>query len=314
MMASNFYELELDGAYTGPLDLLWHLVQKADIPFAKISIAKIADQYLEYIEDLENVDLSYAGEFLVLASRLMALKARELLPKSEQSGEDLLDYEIEREAVRLQMEEYQKFKRVSYGLQELEDKNSGTYGRGSKEKITKDSQLADANIWQLLKAFHKTLKTHSYKNVHTIEMDNVTIEDREQHINGYLELRGRAMFEDLLGRDRLSIMAVVTFMAMLELTKIDRVIFRQSEINGPLWVYRKKKNDEYKEELAQDKVYYSQDPSVAVGLVDYLQGKSIALEIREKSSLDFVLKSAMQMVESGLGIEEADIQAMLEGR
>jgi segregation and condensation protein A len=211
------------------------------------------------------------------------------------------------------MEEYQKFKRVSYGLQELEDKNWGTYGRGRMEKITKDSQLADANIWQLLKAFHKTLKTHSYKSVHTIEMDNVTIEDREQHINGYLELRGRAMFEELLGRDRLSIMAVVTFMAMLELTKIDRVIFRQSEINGPLWVYRKKHNDEYKEELAAEKVYYSQDPSVAAGLVDYLQGKSLAQEIRERSSLDFVLKSAMQMVESGLKIEEMDIQVMLEG-
>jgi segregation and condensation protein A len=95
------------------------------------------------------------------------------------------------------------------------------------------------------------------------------------------------MFEDLLGKDRLSIMAVVTFMAMLELTKIDRVIFRQSETNGPLWIYRKRGNDEYKEELAQ--------------------------EIEERRSLDFVLKSAMQMVEGGLKIEEGDIQTMLEG-
>jgi segregation and condensation protein A len=310
---SDFYELELDGAYTGPLDLLYSLMKKEDIPFEKISIAKIAEQYLEYIQDLENVDLSYAGEFLALASRLMALKARELLPKSQQSNDDLLDFEIEREALLLQMEEYQKFKRVAYGLQELEDKNWGTYSRGRMEKITKDSQLADANIWQLLKAFHKTLKMHSYKNVHTIEMDNVTIEDREQHINGYLEQRGRAMFEDLLGKDRLSIMAVVTFMAMLELTKIDRVVFRQSETKGALWVYRKKRNDEYKEELASEKIYYSPDPSVMSGLVDYLHGKSLASEIKEKSSLDSVLKNAMQLVESGLKIGEADIQAMLEG-
>jgi segregation and condensation protein A len=289
-------------------------MKKEDIPFAKISIAKIADQYLEYIEDLENVDLSSAGEFLALASRLMVLKAKELLPKSEQSAEELLDYEIGREAFILQMEEYQKFKRVSFGLQELEYKNWGTYGRGRMEKITKDSQLADANIWQLLKAFHKTLKTHSYQNIHKIEVDNVTIQDREQHINGYLEQRGRAMFEDLLGKDRVSMIAVVTFMAMLELTKIERVIFRQSEIKGPLWVYRKKLNDEYKEELASEKIYYSQDPSVVAGLVDYLKGKSLVHEIEERSSLDFVLRSAMQMVESGLKIEEADIQVMLEGR
>jgi segregation and condensation protein A len=312
-VASDFYELELDGAYTGPLDLLYLLMKKEDIAFEKISIAKIAEQYLEYIEDLENVDLSYAGDFLALASRLMALKARELLPHGEQGNENLLDFEIEREALLLQMEEYQRFKRVAYGLQELEDKNWGTYGRGRMERITKDSQLADASIWQLLKAFHKTLRMHSYKSVHTIEMDNVTIEDREQHINGYLEQRGRAMFEDLIGKDRLSIMAVVTFMAMLELTKIDRVIFRQSEIKGPLWVYRKKKNDEYKEELAQEKIYYSPDPSVVAGLVDYLQGRGIAQEIEEKSSLDFVLKNAMQLVESGLKVDEADIQVMLEG-
>ncbi|MDR0517192.1 MAG: segregation/condensation protein A [Fibromonadaceae bacterium] len=307
------YELELEDAYTGPLDLLWHLMRKQEIPFEKISMAKIAEQFLEYIGDLENVDLSYAGDFLKLASHLMALKARELLPKSEQSAENLLDFEIEREALILKMEEYQKFKRVAMGLQELETQNWGTYGRGRMEKIAKDSQLADASIWQLLKAFHKTLKMHSYQNVHTIEMDNVTIEDREQHINSYLELRGRAMFEDLLGKDRVSIMAVVTFMAILELTKTDKVIFRQSETAGPLWVYRKKQNEEYKEELAHEKIYYSQAPNVLTGLVNYLQGRSIAQENMEKRSLDSVLKNAMQLVESGMKIGESDIQAMLDG-
>ncbi|MDR2581095.1 MAG: segregation/condensation protein A [Fibromonadaceae bacterium] len=311
-MSSN-YELSLDNAYVGPLDLLFLLMKREEIPFEKISIAKIAEQYLEYIKDLENVDLSYAGEFLALASRLMALKVRELLPKSEQSNENLLDFEIEREALILQMEEYQKFKRVALGLQELEGKNFGTYGRGRMEKISKDSQLADANIWQLFKAFHKSLQMHSYSSVHTIEMDNVTIEDREQHINGYLAQRGRAMFEDLLGKDRLPIMATVTFMAMLELTKTESVVFRQSETKGPLWLYRKKQNDEYKEELAQEKIYYSPDPNVLDGLVDYLQGRSLAQEIEEKSSLDSVLKNAMQLVGNGIEINESDVQMMLEG-
>ncbi|MDR2731964.1 MAG: segregation/condensation protein A [Fibromonadaceae bacterium] len=314
MAESDFYELELGGSYTGPLDLLYLLMKKEEIPFEKISIAKIADQYLEYIKDLESVDLSYAGEFLKLASTLMELKARELMPKDEQGAEHLLDFDgITPETVLMQIQEYQKFKRVALGLQELEGKNFGTYGRGRAEKIGKDSQLAEANIWQLFKAFHKTLQIHSYNSIHTIEVDNVTIEDREQHINGYLSQHGRAMFEDLLGRERVPMMASVTFIAMLELTKTENVLFRQSESNGPLWLYRKKQNEEYREELANEKIYYSPDPNVRGGLADYLRGRSTIQEIEEKSTLDSVLKNAMQLIESGIKIEEGDIQAMLDG-
>jgi segregation and condensation protein A len=241
-------------------------------------------------------------------------KAKELLPKDEQNTEELLDFEIEREAMIAQMKEYQKFKRVALGLQELEDKNWGTCSRGRMEKITKDSQLADSNIWQLFKTFHKTLQTHSYNNIHTVEVDSVTIEDRQQHINNYLSARGRAIFEDLMGKENSSMMTAVTFIALLELTKIEDIVFRQSETIGPLWLYRKKQNDEYKEELAQEKTYYSPNPSVLSGLVDYLQGRSSEIEVKEKSSLDSVLKSAMQLVENGMNIEESDIQAMLDGK
>jgi len=311
-MANDFYELELGEVYTGPLDLLYLLMKKEEISFEKISIAKIADQYLEHISDPENIDLSYAGDFLDLASRLMVLKARELLPRNERHDE-MLDFEIEREALIRQMQEYQKFKRVAFGLQELEAKNFGTYGRGRMEKIARDSQLADANIWQLLKAFHKTLQAHSYNSVHTIEVDNVTIEDREQHISGYLEQRGRAMFDDLLGKEKVPIMTAVTFIAMLELTKIDSIVFRQSEANGLLWLYRKKQNDEYKEELAKEKIYFSPDPNLLGGLTDYLRGRSSVQEIEEKKALDSVLKHAMELIENGAKIEESDIQNMLEG-
>jgi segregation and condensation protein A len=313
-MSNDFYELDLDSSYTGPLDLLYLLMREEEIPFEKISIAKIADQYLEFIKDMEEIDLSYAGDFLDLASRLMALKARELLPKDGQSKEDLLDFEIEREALIRQMEEYQKFKRVALGLKELEDENFGTYGRGRIERISKDSQLADADIWQLFKAFSKALQAHTYENrVHTIEVDKVLIEDRQQHINTYLSQRGRAMFDDLIGKERVPIMIAVTFMATLELTKTDDIVFRQSEVNGPLWLYRKKQNDEYKEELALEKIYYTPNPNVQPGLVDYLHGRSHALEMKEKSSLDSILKTAIQLIESGINIGETDVQAMLEG-
>jgi segregation and condensation protein A len=108
-------------------------------------------------------------------------------------------------------------------------------------------------------------------------------------------------------------MKVVTFMAMLENTKNEEIVFRQSEVMGPLWLYRKKQNDEYKEEIAKEKIYYSPDPNVLGGLADYLRSRSLAIEVEEKSSLDSVMKAAMQLIDSGIKIEENDIQTMLEG-
>jgi segregation and condensation protein A len=310
----NFFELELGESYTGPLDLLYLLMKKEEIPFDKISIAKIADQYLECIKDLESVDLSSAGDFLALATRLMVLKARELLPHEEQNPDDLPESKIETETLLMQLQEYRKFKYVALELQKAEEKNFGTYSRGRMEKINKDSQLADVDALQLLRAFHKTLQAHSYeKNAHGTGIDNVTLEDRQLYINTYLATRGRAMFDDLIGKEKLSIMSVVTFMAMLENTKDEDVVFRQSEATAPLWLYRKKQNDEYKEEIAKEKIYYSPDPEILGGLADFLRDRSLALEIEEKSSLDSVLKVAMQLIDNGVKVGEDDIQAMLEG-
>jgi len=319
MAETDFYEFELDDTYTGPLDLLYLLMKKEEIDFEKISIAKIADKYLERIQDLENVDLAYAGDFLALASQLITLKTKELLAINEPTEENLLDFEINRdETIIRRIEEYQKYKRVALGLQEMEDKNFGTYGRGRMEKIGKDGQLADANIWQLFKAFYKTLQAHSYNSIHanashTIEVDKVTIEDRQQFIDSHLAQRGRAMFQELLGKEVSPIMTVVTFIAFLELTKTEAIIFRQSETNGPLWLYRKKQTEDFKVELAQEKIYYTPDPDVAPGLTEYLRNQTLAKEMAEKTSLDTVLKSAMQLIESGIEIKESDVQNMLDG-
>ena len=318
MAETDLYEFDLEEAYTGPLDLLYLLVKQEEIDYKKISLAEIADQYLECIKDLENVDLPYAGKYFELASYLITLKTKKLLAINEPTEEHILDYErASAEAKRL-IEEFQKYKRVALGLQEMEAKNFGTYGRGRMEKIGKDGQLADANIWQLFKSFYKTLQAHSYNSIHanathTIEVDKVTIEDRQQYIDSHLAQRGRAMFQELLGKEGSPIMTVVTFIAFLELTKTEAIIFRQSEINGPLWLYRKKQTEDFKVELAQEKFYYTPDPKVLPGLTDYLRNQTLANEIAEKTSLDTILKSAIQLIESGIEIKETDVQDMLDG-
>ena len=236
------YEVRI-GAFNGPMDLLVYLVQKKEVPLEQISIAEIADQFLKWVNEYEGTDLSKAGDFLYMASRLMALKVQELLPAEQRDPEMEAEYNEDREQLMKEMLEYQRFKQVASGLQEMESENFGTYSRGRLEKTQTDEEtLADANIWQLFRAYQKSLKTKISETIHHIELDYVTIQDRQQAINNYLSVNGRALFEDLLDNDSHPIVAAVTFMAMLEMIKTDEIVFRQSELFGPIWIYRKKNN------------------------------------------------------------------------
>ena len=245
------YEVKI-GSFNGPMDLLVYLVQKKEMTLDQIPIAEIADDFLKWVNEYSETDLSKAGDFLFMASRLMALKVQELLPAEERDPEMEEEYNEDREKLMKEMLEYQRFKQVASGLQEMEAKNFGTYSRGRLEKTQSDDDtLADANIWQLFRAYQKSLKTKISETIHHIELDYVTIQDRQQAINNFLNVHGRALFEDLLDNDSHPIVAAVTFMAMLEMIKTDDIVFRQSELFGPIWIYRKKNNPEYADEMAQ---------------------------------------------------------------
>lgn len=308
------YEVQI-GVFEGPMDLLLYLVQKNEVSPGQISIAEITDQYLSWIRDLSKADLSLAGDFLLMASRLMALKVRELLPKDQQTDAEQVEFEEGREQLMQQMLEYQRFKQVATDLQSREQNQFGAFYRGRPEKTSGDDDtLADANIWQLFRAFQKSLKVHGRENVHTIELDDVTIEDRQQHINNYLARHGRALFEDLLGRDRRPLVAVVTFMALLEMIKTDDIVFRQSEAMGALWLYRRKNNAEFAEEMASEKLRYSEDPEFKPGLVDLLRGREAAQEGQKRITLDSVMREAVQWASEGRAVSDDVIMGMLEGR
>lgn len=308
------YEVHI-GVFEGPMDLLLYLVQKNEVHPGQISIAEITDQYLAWIRDLSKADLSLAGDFLLMASRLMALKVRELLPKDQQTEADQLEFEEGREQLLQQMLEYQRFKYVAADLQRREGDHHGTFYRGRPEKTSGDDDtLADANVWQLFRAFQKSLKVHGRENVHTIELDDVTIEDRQQHIHNYLARHGRALFEDLLGRDRRPLVAVVSFMALLEMIKTDDIVFRQSEAMGALWLYRRKNNQDFAEEMASEKIRYSNDPDLKPGLVELLRGREAAQEGQKRITLDGVMREAVLWASSGRAVSDDVLMGMLEGR
>ncbi len=309
------YEVKI-GSFNGPMDLLVYLVQKKEMTLDQIPIAEIADDFLKWVNEYSETDLSKAGDFLFMASRLMALKVQELLPAEERTEGDEIEYNEDREKLMQEMLEYQRFKQVAGGLQEMEAKNFGTYSRGRLEKTQSDDDtLADANIWQLFRAYQKSLKTKISETIHHIELDYVTIQDRQQAINNFLNVHGRALFEDLLDNDSHPIVAAVTFMAMLEMIKTDDIVFRQSELFGPIWIYRKKNNPEYAEEMAHETVFFSKDPEVKAGLVDTIRSQAIARS-KEKSVGDLAatMREAVLWTERGRNVTEEDLNAMLEGR
>jgi len=309
------YEVRI-GSFNGPMDLLLYLVQKKEMSLDQIPIAEIADDFLKWVQQFTVADLSKAGDFLYMASRLMALKVQELLPAEERDPALIEEYNEDREKLMQEMLEYQRYKQVAGGLQEMEGENFGTYSRGRLEKTQNDDEtLADANIWQLFRAYQKSLKTKISETIHHIELDYVTIQDRQQAINNYLNVHGRALFEDLLDNDSHPIVAAVTFMALLEMIKTDELVFRQSELFGPIWIYRKKNNEEFADEMASETVFFSKDPDVKPGLVEEIRKEATARkEAGSVGDIAAVMREVLLWANRGQIVTEEILDAMLEGR
>ena len=309
------YEVRI-GSFNGPMDLLLYLVQKKEMSLDQIPIAEIADDFLKWVQQFTVADLSKAGDFLYMASRLMALKVQELLPAEERDPALVEEYNEDREKLMQEMLEYQRYKQVAGGLQEMEGENFGTYSRGRLEKTQSDDEtLADANIWQLFRAYQKSLKTKISETIHHIELDYVTIQDRQQAINNYLNVHGRALFEDLLDNDSHPIVAAVTFMALLEMIKTDELVFRQSELFGPIWIYRKKNNEEFADEMASETVFFSKDPDVKPGLVEEIRKEATARkETGSVGDIAAVMREVLLWANRGQIVTEDILDAMLEGR
>jgi chromatin segregation and condensation protein Rec8/ScpA/Scc1 (kleisin family) len=290
------YEVKL-GVFEGPLDLLLYLVQKNELDPRQIQIAVITDQYLAYIDRIKDMNLSNAGEFLVMASRLMRLKARELLPADQKDDLEEMEYELDRQALIQQMLEYQKFKEAARVLRTHESRHFGAYGRGRSETPDEKNEAEleeEAGVFDLLAAFRNVVTSRPKIPVHEVEIDDVTIEDRMQEVEITLNERGRSLFEDLFAEDTRTISLVVTFMSILELAKLDRIVFRQSHALGPIWVYRKAKSADYEMELKHDESHLEPLPEFKEGLVDIIKE-----QIKQRAVAN-ALEEALRELEMGI--------------
>ena len=230
------YKVNLD-IYSGPLDLLLYLIEESEVDIYDIPIAKVTEQYLAYLEVIQAMDLNVAGDFLVMASMLMEIKSRMLLPQSELPPEELED-DPRLELVR-QLIEYKRFKEAAHDLAAQAAERAKRFARTGEiwETDEKDKPLdKEVSLWDLIKAFGEILKQTTLSTTARVVYDDTPVEVHMQEILHRLRTAvAVSFFEFFRGQiDKARIIGI--FLAMLELIKQRKIKAEQSEVFGDILI------------------------------------------------------------------------------
>lgn len=233
--------------FSGPLDLLLSLVKKSKLDIEEIEISKLTEQYLEVMKDISSVDMEVASEFIEYAAILIEIKSKKLLPKLVQEDEDELDPEY---LLKLRLREYQMFKEVNEKLKEMES-NDKFYKAPEKEANKFRIVIKDMELDSLLDAFvnvmHKVNKVEKAKESKEIVKEVFTIEQKISSIKDVLISRDKLKFSELFLETSSKDEVITTFMALLELIKMQVIRVSQDGIFNDIQI--EKTGDEFNGEL-----------------------------------------------------------------
>jgi segregation and condensation protein A len=220
--------------FEGPLDLLLYLIKKEEVDIYEVNLTKLATQFIEYIETMRLLDLEIAGEFLVMASTLMYIKSRELLPVEQQvqvEGDD--EGEDPRWELIRQLVEYKKFKDAASKLQSLEIARENTFPRlPIKPDFEADRPAAkpEVSIFDLLNAVNTVLQRFTKRDdPRDIFEDKWTVSEKIEMVMKALTERGRVTFSELFAQAASRSEVVCTFLAVLELIRLKQLVCIQAE-------------------------------------------------------------------------------------
>ena len=220
------YKIHLE-KFEGPLDLLLYLIKKNDIDICDIPIAVITDQYMEFIEMMKMLDLDVVGDFLVMASSLMQIKSRMLLPPDPLAGPEIVD---PRQELVDRLKEYEQFKLIAEGLKSKELHRQSLFGRLVDEEklneIKEDAQevFFEATLFDLINAFSEALKHVPEKEDYQVSQEEYTIEGKIHELLHLLIETPRISLMHIFRRSTSKAEVVCTFVAVLELTRLKEII------------------------------------------------------------------------------------------
>jgi segregation and condensation protein A len=210
--------------FEGPLDLLLHLIKRDEIDIHDIPIARITQQYLQTLELMRMLDLEVAGEFLVMAATLMRIKAKMLLPLPSTREEE--DEGDPRDELVQRLIEYRLYKEAASGMQEREALRRSLHERGQvpTEDDAGPLPLAPVHLFDLLEALQRVMARRPERAVYSVETEAFDIEDKMSLIARTVAEDGQLRFSELMDRSRSRMEIIVSFMALLELIKLGRVL------------------------------------------------------------------------------------------
>ncbi len=246
------YSVKLEN-FEGPLDLLLYLVRKNEIDIEQIQVISITSQYMEYLELMKVLNLDIAGEFLVVAATLLYLKSRALLPACE-DDEDAEEAKNTLEDLKRQLLEYQQYKDVAQRLREQNILEKDVFTRACIIEPVADElpAIREVSIFELLSALKKVIeRTEAKADIMAVTMEHMSVKDKINEILDRLEgfkdgMEFEALFEN--APDRIEI--ITTFLAILELIKMQALKVYQNDNFSKMFVYSVTEDDssEYPQE------------------------------------------------------------------
>ena len=235
------FTVELEQVFHGPMDLLLHLVKEQEVEIQEVRLAEVVDGYFAYLRKLEELDIEVAGEFLVIAATLMAIKSRSLLPREEVELDDDLDPEDE---LIQRLLEYRRFKGAADDLEERLHRRSLEHERGVKNEARdyepeKTLDIGELTAWDLLAAFSKLMRETLAGRPHTVKGDPRPLRWYVNELGRFVHARGKVQLRELLlhidpqpTKEGL----IGAFCALLELVKMGIVGANQPDPLGEIEV------------------------------------------------------------------------------
>ncbi|HCY77563.1 MAG TPA: segregation/condensation protein A [Ignavibacteriales bacterium] len=224
------YKIKLD-QFEGPLDLLLFFIKRDELNIYDIPISRITGEFLEYVNLIKLMDLEVAGDFILMASTLMHIKVRMLLPREvDERGEEI---DPRADLIRALLE-YKKYKEVAEDLTFFESNQRKISFRGDFSHDVMESPpeyeilLKNISIYDLAKAFKKVIDGIKVQVVHEVRKINISIDEQIQYILDRMSEKGEIHFLSLVHGMQEKIRVVLTFVALLELTKMEKIGIKES--------------------------------------------------------------------------------------
>ena len=232
------FRVQLD-LFSGPLDLLWYLVRKHELDVLDIPVALVTEQYLEMIEVLEHVDVNAVGDFLEVATRLMEIKSKLMLPRHEEEAEE--EVEDPRQDMVQRLLEYKKFKDAA---SMLEDRNRQWQQRFSRRVNDlpprtvdpSEQPIQEVEMWDLVSAFARLMRDNQAVKPAEIRYDDTPIDVYMDRVRERLARENRIAFTSFFERGMHKSQMVGVFLAVLELIRHHKIEVEQTELFGEIWI------------------------------------------------------------------------------